>query len=274
MVRTSEQDDSANPAKHRLSGAGQDQSAILAEDLMSAAHKGENLMRAVDYMSSHDPKLKQDVIAKMIDLQNAGKFPDVHLVDFNGNPVTNDRLGVTVGKILQTAPDGHQIVLYDGSAEGEARTLMNASNENPLVRDRTTGAHPEDTAAILASFKQSIADMEKRGKRLPGGGTLRGIVNDALRAYKDPNMFDCADQSTDVLNDLAKLKLKGNWDFHLVGDPPHYTVEVVPHSKDDPLIRLDPWRGEDDVEVVPPGTFTRDTRLNRWVDDQGRARWT
>jgi len=235
---------------------------------MTAASRGENLMREIDYMSGHSGRLKQDVLGKMVGMQD--QFPNVKLVDVQGNTVTSARLAQNVQRIVRTN-GGKEETVYDGSPD--AANLMNADRTNIMISDKTSGHHPEDVRAFVSEFEKTIDQLVASNRRLEGGGTVLGILNDAKRAYIDDKMYDCADQSIAVLGNLSKLNTSGNWDLHMVGAPPHYKIELVPHSKDDPLIKMDPWRGKDAVEIVPAGTYETDTRLNRWLDNDGRARW-
>jgi hypothetical protein len=240
----------------------------IADELMTAASHGENLMREIDYMSGHSGRLKQDVIGKMIGMQD--QFPNVKLVDYQGHTVTSARLGQNVARIVRT-DGGKEQTLYDASSD--AANLMTADHNNLLINDKTSGQHPADVTAFVSEFQKTIDQLVASGRRLDGEGVIRGIVNDAERAYIDGRMYDCADQSVAVLGNLSKLNTSGNWDLHLIGAPPHYKIELVPHSKDDPLIKLDPWRGKSAVELVPAGTYEPDQRINQWLDNDGRLRW-
>jgi hypothetical protein len=240
----------------------------IADELMTAASRGENLMREVDYMSGHSSRLKQDVLGKMVGMQD--KFPNVKLVDYEGHTITKAGPGTNVARIVRMS-GGKEETVYDGSSD--AADLMNADRTNIIISDKTTGQHPQDVNAFVEEFKKTIDQLVASGRRLDGEGIFKGIINDAERAYIDNRMYDCADQSVAVLGNLSKLNTSGNWDLHLIGAPPHYKIELVPHSKDDPLIKLDPWRGKSAIDVVPAGKYEPDTRINRWLDSDGRPRW-
>jgi len=243
----------------------------IAEELLTAASHGENLMREVDHMSGHDAGLKQDVFKQMVEKQ--GEFPNIKLVDSSGHLVKKGQGGFAVAKIVQISPEGKELTLYDGSGEDDAARLMNADSRNIITNDQLSGSHPQDVDAFLGEFKKTIDQLVASGKRLEGEGVMMGVINDMKRSYVDSRVDDCVDQSITLLGNVSKLNTAGQWDFHLVGAPPHYTVELVPHSKDDPLIKLDPWRGEHAIQLAPAGTYEPDKRINKWIDREGRWRW-
>jgi hypothetical protein len=249
----------------------QPKASEIAEELLSAASHGENLMREVDFMSGHNARLKQDVFKEMVGKQ--GEFPNVRLIDGNGRTVTPGQQGWAIAKIVQVSSDGKEHTLYDASGDEDAARLMNADSRDVIASDQTSGKHPQDVDAFVKEFKKTIDQLVASGKRVEGEGLISGIINDMKRAYVNGGVYDCADQGIALLSNFSNLSTSGNWDLHLVGAPPHYTVEVVPHSKDDPLIKLDPWRGEHAVDIVPAGTFKPDKRINKWLDGDGRWRW-
>ncbi len=244
-----------------------------AERLIAAGTGGENLMREVESIIG-DPQQfgsRQKVFQEMLNLANTGQAPGLELVDSNGQPVTNERAVHTVDRIVRTGPDGRKETIYDGGGDTDARALMVRDNADILkgkVDDRT---HPDDVKKIVDTFQKAVDDMVKNGQRLEGGGALMGILNNATRAYFNDNLKDCADQAVYVLNQLKQLNIGDRWDLHMVGDPPHYTLEAVPRSPNDPVISMDPWRGRNSYEVK--GGAKPDERLNRWMDGDWNLRW-
>jgi hypothetical protein len=255
-----------------MAESDQPKATEIAEGLLNAASHGENLMRSVDYMSGHDARLKQDVFQQMVEKQ--GQFPNIRLLDNSGHVVKQGQRGIQVARIVQVSQDGQEHTLYDASGEEDAARLMNADSRNLVASDITSGSHPQDVDTFVKEFKKTIDQLNASGKRVEGDGVIMGIINDMKRFYFNDGTYDCADQAIAVLSNLSKLKTSGQWDFHLVGAPPHYTVEVVPHSKDDPIIALDPWKGHDHIQYLPTATNRPDDRINKWLDSEGRYRWS
>jgi hypothetical protein len=247
----------------------------IAEKLMQAASQGENLMQEIDFLSVTQPgqPSKIDVLRGMVDLKTMGQFGGVEILDAQGKAVTNDREAFNIRKIVRKNGDQEE-TLYQWGVEPELRALFNRDQHNILLDDKVEGEHKEDTQKIVRGFQEAVDDMVKTGHRVDGTGAVMGVVNNIDRAYLDDKKYDCADQAIAVLNALKKLHLDGHWDFHLVGDPPHYTVETVPHNPNDPIIHLDPWRGRNAIEIKPPGKGVSDKRLNQWLDDQGHLHWS
>jgi hypothetical protein len=247
----------------------------IAEKLMTAASHGENLMREIDFLSTPVPgqPSKIDVLKGMVDLKTMGKFGGVEILDGQGKPITNERGAFNVQKIVRKDGATEQ-TLYESGVGSEGRALYNQDQHNVLLEDKVEAAHKGDANKIVQTFQKAVDEMVKSGHRVDGEGALMGLVNNVDRAYFDDKKYDCADQAVQVLKALKQLNLNGHWDFHLVGDPPHYTVETVSHNPNDPIIHLDPWRGRNAIEIKPPGKGISDKRLNQWLDDQGHLHWS
>lgn len=246
-----------------------------AETLLNAASNGEVLMREVE--SIRNSATAQGginaVFKEMINLSNSGAAANLELVDAEGNPVTSDRQVHRLNRIIRTKPDGTKETLYDSDGDPDARVLM-ANDKTDVVQGAVDdSAHPEDVTKIVATFQKAVDDMVKNGQRLDGEGVIMGILNNAGRAYFNDDLKDCADQAVYVLNQLNKLNLGDRWDLNMVGAPPHYTLQAVPRSANDPIISMDPWRGRSSFAVNSGQGKQADQRLNRWMDDQWNLRW-
>jgi hypothetical protein len=247
----------------------------IAETLMDAASHGENLMREIDFLSTPvaGQPSKTEVLRSMLDLKAAGQFGNVEILDGDGHPITNDRNAMNIRKIVRK-DGGAEQTLYEFGVGAEGRSLYNQDQRNVLLNDQAEPMHQGDTRKIVDTFQKTVDALIQSGHRLDGEGAFRGVINNIDRAYFDEKKYDCADQAVAVLNALKKAQLEGHWDFHLVGDPPHYMVETVSHNPNDPIIRLDPWRGRDAVVIKARGSGSPDTRLNQWIDDQGVLHWS
>jgi hypothetical protein len=125
---------------------------------------------------------------------------------------------------------------------------------DPINWIDSRGLSPGDVSKIIEEYRDAVQKMTNDGKRLPGGGPLHGIFNNAYREYFDMSMYDCADQALFTAERLKRLNLTDSWEFNMVGAPPHYTLEAVPQNKNDPLIKMDPWKNDVVVLTYPPFT--------------------
>ena len=252
----------------------------IAEKLLQAASQGKNLMKELDYLSSPHAGMptQTEVLRQMIDSKNDHRndqqFGNIELLDASGTPVTNRKMSFNIRQIVKTSENGQSSTLYESSFADDARQVYNADKNNILLESKTEAPHAADISKIVADFQKSVDEMIASGHRMSGQGAVMGVINNIARVDFGGKEYDCVDQSIDVLNSLKKLKLNGQWDFHMVGDPPHYTVEVVPHNANDPIIRMDPWRGRDHYQIKQPGEATEDQRLNPWPDDQSKIHWS
>jgi hypothetical protein len=160
------------------------------------------------------------------------------------------------------------VPLGAASYDDEIKRML---QRNPAPGSRSIEA---DVKAIVASYEQSVANMVESKRRLPGSGSLTGWANNVKRELqfhlpssesqnKDaPPMYDCADQATEVLNNLSKLGLAKRWKLHLIGSPPHYKAQAVPIDSVSPLITMDPWVNRYEIRYPP---YKASTEINVWA---------
>ncbi len=118
-----------------------------------------------------------------------------------------------------------------------------------------------DVRLIVATFDATVAKMIASGKRLPGSGTITGVLNNAKRHYLSEGMYDCADQAIEVLNEVRKTGVWTRWELNLIGSPPHYKAQAVPFNSAAPLITMDPWVNRYEVKYPP---YQVSTEKNVW----------
>jgi hypothetical protein len=165
--------------------------------------------------------------------------------------------------------------------KGQAPVLLGAASyddevKRMLQRNAAPGSRSieADVKAIVASYEQSVANMVETKRRLPGSGSLTGWANNVKRELQfqfpakesqskgNPPMFDCADQATEVLNNLHRLGLAKRWKLHLIGSPPHYKAQAVPIDSVSPLITMDPWVNRYEIRYPP---YKVSTEINAWA---------